>query len=311
MSLGKCWCMQQNLHALVKTRQQFLNSGMSYYEFQRKLTRHEIISVHRGVYALRSDFATLKPWEKKNLATFAFHARKPQSIFSHTSAVLLHGLPLLEPSSAVHIDVPKNHGGQMQGVHKHRRFSADTPVIMTEHGALTIGFLQMVIDCAATLPFENALVVADCLAQRRWVNPNDFRAQLLAYRGTSYRRVHRVAQAIGDLSESPGETLVKIILDELGIRYIQQYEVQTPAGRFRADFYLPDYDVLIEFDGMVKYLDLAPSTDRALLDEREREKHLTNMGYRIFRTNWQQVRKNASFVSSLQLFLRRTGFKSE
>ncbi len=53
--------------------------------------------------------------------------------------------------------------------------------------------------------------------------------------------------------ESPGERAVKAELEHLGIRYIQEHKIfglrgDTKAYR-EADFYLPDYDIYIEYLG--------------------------------------------------------------
>lgn len=50
---------------------------------------------------------------------------------------------------------------------------------------------------------------------------------------------------------SKGEALIKVILDRLGVEYIQQKEFKDLFFKrtLKFDFYLPDYNACIEFDG--------------------------------------------------------------
>jgi len=54
-------------------------------------------------------------------------------------------------------------------------------------------------------------------------------------------------------SESTGERAIKAELEHMGIRYEQEKDISSLYGdtksHRRADFYLPDYDVYIEFLG--------------------------------------------------------------
>jgi very-short-patch-repair endonuclease len=45
--------------------------------------------------------------------------------------------------------------------------------------------------------------------------------------------------------ETTPEKVVRHFLDSVGANYIQEYKI----GRFWADFYLPDYNAVIEVDG--------------------------------------------------------------
>lgn len=52
--------------------------------------------------------------------------------------------------------------------------------------------------------------------------------------------------------ESRGEERIRLKLDDLGIDYIQEYEIKTGSevvGKVRADFFLPEYNSIIEYDG--------------------------------------------------------------
>jgi hypothetical protein len=58
---------------------------------------------------------------------------------------------------------------------------------------------------------------------------------------------------------SRGENLVKLILDKYNINYKQQYKINidksiNPSGKAYIDFYLPDYNMFIEYNGEQHYI---------------------------------------------------------
>lgn len=54
-------------------------------------------------------------------------------------------------------------------------------------------------------------------------------------------------------NDSKGEKLIIDILDENNIEYIREYKIPEQIYKFRYDFYLPRYNILIEFHGIQHY----------------------------------------------------------
>ena len=52
-------------------------------------------------------------------------------------------------------------------------------------------------------------------------------------------------------TESKGETEVREVLEKLNIKYIKEYSI--PNFKFKYDFYLPDLNILIEYDGALHF----------------------------------------------------------
>lgn len=76
--------------------------------------------------------------------------------------------------------------------------------------------------------------------------------------GTFYQNIHKHLNGQGCRfceSNSKGEEYVKMWLDELNIKYIRQHSFDTCRyiNRLSFDFYLPDYNICIEFDGEQHY----------------------------------------------------------
>jgi very-short-patch-repair endonuclease len=96
-------------------------------------------------------------------------------------------------------------------------------------------------------------------------------------------------------SESPGETLTRELILRLGIRApTPQFEVTSPIGRHRLDFAWKKEKVALEFDGKLKYFDFKPTAE-VLLEERQREKALTEEGWKFLRIEWKDLFNEARF----------------
>lgn len=54
-------------------------------------------------------------------------------------------------------------------------------------------------------------------------------------------------------SESKGEKIISSILNKHNIKYIREYKIPNTEYKLRYDFYLPDYNLLIEFQGIQHY----------------------------------------------------------
>ena len=95
------------------------------------------------------------------------------------------------------------------------------------------------------------------------------------------------------------------MLHSLGLRMFEpQVGITTREGIFRADFADPDARVIIEFDGVAKYTDYKPAAD-VLLAERRRENALQELGWAVFRINWQQLNRPGELRQRLYAFLAR------
>lgn len=55
-------------------------------------------------------------------------------------------------------------------------------------------------------------------------------------------------------NESHGERDVRNYLDEYKLKYVSQYKVTSKDRSFRIDFYLPDYNMFIEYNGEQHYV---------------------------------------------------------
>ncbi|WP_210508625.1 hypothetical protein [Naasia sp. SYSU D00057] len=147
-------------------------------------------------------------------------------------------------------------------------------------------------DLAAALPFRDAVVVLDAGlragANRRFL-------QHLAG-ASGYRAVRRVARALEfatPLAESPGESLSRVVIHELGLPApILQQEFRDGRGFIgRVDFWWPEQQVIGEFDGAIKYGTRLPGApEDRLWQEKLREDRLRGVNPKVVRWVWDDLK---------------------
>ncbi|GGK61275.1 hypothetical protein [Ornithinimicrobium pekingense] len=136
---------------------------------------------------------------------------------------------------------------------------------------------------------RSGVMAADAALRREMVTTEELHHWL-----GRLRRVPGVARAryvVGSASaraESPGESLLRLVLVGLGLVFVEQHLIHRPDGRWaRVDFYLPELDVVLEFDGMVKY---GGSEGRAeLAAEKHREDDIRSLGHGVARVVWADL----------------------
>lgn len=114
--------------------------------------------------------------------------------------------------------------------------------------------------------------------------------------------------------ESKGEIRIKRRLDELGIRYIREFSLATQTGinnntLLRYDFYLPDYKVIVEYDGMHHfrpvryggqcYVDARRQHQRTKLYDGMKTMNAVLSGLYIIRIGFQSFDKIADILSDI------------
>ncbi len=253
----------------------------------------KLYNIRRGLYINTNDYQNLKPWEKyvAQLVAYARSAKKP--IFSHQSAAILFNLALITVPKKIHVYCPVNSRGYSRDVVKHPRLTERTHLQERYFmpGASATSLLTTVIDCVSTLGFEEGVVLADSALRECKVSEEIMREAMLNYQGTYKEKVHSVARAISGKSESAGESLTRLILDQLDVEYLEQYWFDCQGRRYRVDFYLPELGLIVEFDGKLKY-EISNGREQVTDGERLRERELLKSGYRIFRVDWNDVWRN-------------------
>lgn len=275
--------------------EELLAHGLSKRRINEHLLAGSLVRVRTGVMARGRFWNALSDGDRERAQLAAYCKRTLAAsadglTFSHTSAGRLHRLHLWRADHLIHVTIPYHaaRGSHAADVRAHS--GPLLPGDRVEIDGLPVTSLdRTVLDCALMLSYRQALILLDhglrigCDKQRL----ESACGGLTGARGVAgFRR----ALAFADpLSESPGESLTRDIIARLRFPApVLQLPVQTIRGTYRFDFAWPDLRAALEFDGKSKYFDYKP-TAQVIYDEREREKLLTELGWRILRIGWKDL----------------------
>jgi very-short-patch-repair endonuclease len=258
--------------------------------------------LRRSVYISEEYWLAQKPWDQDVLRIKAHHAASNGDlVYSHASAARLWGLHAWNAPDHIHV-IQRGRRGEKPGsgdVVRHTHSLPDRDVESLAGGIRVTSRERTVLDCARTLPFELAVIIADSALQRGASLAKMHEMAGGAPKSRFITRVRRVLAAVDGRSESAGETRLRLKLRAWNFpQPVLQHEIRTAEGTYRADFAWPELKLIFEFDGDSKYRDARP-TDQVILDERKRETRLMEEGWTIVRVRWSHLDDEAGLKNRL------------
>jgi hypothetical protein len=278
-------------------RPHLLARGYSSDEVQRARRTGELVPVRRGAYLGRGDERLDVPAAlhavlvRATLPTLA-----PGTVISHVSAALLHGLDVWGiPLDHVHVTRPERSGGRIGSV-VHRHVAPLEPTEITSlDGVLVTSLARTITDIARSVPFEQAVVVADS-ALNMHSDLTSFALDAALRRATGWPGAPAARRAIGFArrgAKSPGESLSRIAIARAGLPVPQlQYPVRLAGSVAVTDFGWVAQRAVGEFDGEVKYGRLVPpgrTPGDVVFAEKVREDAVRALGHGFARWTWDEL----------------------
>jgi hypothetical protein len=259
----------------------------------------QLVRIHRGAYMDAETWRGLNAEQQYRVrATAAAESSRSRPVLSHETAAVLWGIPRIRPLPAkIHVLASRAAGSRPEGVFQ--RHATDHPSSgIQDRGTYRVtGITRTLIDYCAIVPFADAVVAFDW-ALRAETDPPTMRAiycvmarRLLPAR--TQARVLRALEFADPASGSPGESLSRVVMHQLGFQApVLQHRFDDARGLIGfADFWWPGTGVIGEFDGATKYLDqrfaagTAPA--RLLMEEKRRENRLRALGPSVVRWDWR------------------------
>lgn len=272
------------------SRHQAVQAGYTHKAIRHRLRKGAWVRLRAGVYAEREPLTSYGPRRRYALeaAAAVLAVRSVAAVVSHRSAAYLHGLGLLSPPSVVTLTRPPDDShADKPGVHVHR---ARLPPGHTgrKNGVAVTSPARTVVDLGRSLSFREALVAADSAARTCGTVRADLNEVLSDCSNWPWiQRAARVVAYIDPAAESALESLARVLIAEAGLpaprTQVLLGDSWGPIGR--VDFYWPEYGVVLEVDGMVKYRD----QPYALVAEKHRQERLERAGYIVCRLTWDDV----------------------
>lgn len=274
------------------TRELYSSEGLSKHELRRLHRDGALIKVRRGAYA-GQDASGAQAHLRLITATMPLIGE--QSVLSHFSAAVLHGIPI--PSdrlSKVWATRPAGGNGRRGSVLHLRRCRLDADEIVELQGLSVTSLARTAIDLARLLSLEWGVVACDA-ARRSGVEESDLLEA--AARAKGWPGAHRAwtAASFADpRSESPLESISRLQLHRLGFPTPSLQYAVLRAGHVVAtsDFGWEAEGLIGECDGKVKYGELlrpGESAADAVMREKRREERIRGAGFWIVRWGWDEA----------------------
>lgn len=207
---------------------------------------------------------------------------------SGTSAARLHGLPLLCPPPAG-VELTRSTRGTPTSYPGLRIKVAALPVehVTSRHGVPVTTAARTIVDLGRTLPWPQAVVLADAAVHSGLTTVADLGHVLSCCAGwPGVRAASRAIDFADATAESPLESLTRVFFADHGIEPpVSQHWLGDPRGPIgRVDFYWPRHRTIAEADGLLKYAD-----EGALRAEKLRQERLEQAGFVVVRLTWHDV----------------------
>ncbi len=273
----------------------------------------------RGWYAVRAPGADRPPWEGEDThdSARALHRLTALALLrsfdgrvcaSHQTALVFHGVALWRSDlSVVHVArTGDDHTRHRTGAIIHPACGVDAveAACVLDAGVRPLSVPPAVavvqvglraLKGGQAFPLES-LVAADNALHLGIVSVDDLDAAVALHEGhPGIRAVREHLREADGRNESVGETRLALALRLLGYESEPQIDRTIGASTYRVDRRLRGTRVIVEFDGMVKYLPARPTEDdlararRTLEAEKVRQDQLTDDGDEFVRVRWRQL----------------------
>ena len=219
-------------------------------------------------------------------------------LFRSLAAAEAHGWGVLRTAVVIEVAVPPGRAVQRQpGVRLHR---LDVTSDERRHGRTDP--LRTVLRCAATLPFVEALVVADSALRSGDVLAEELHDAARLFTGHGAHQVRRVAERADARSANAFESALRGHLIEAGFTsFVPQHVITGPGFLAVVDLADPERRVAVEADGFQVH-----GERKQLAKDLRRHDELAALGWVTLRFAWEHVMYEPAWVvDQVRQVLRR------
>jgi very-short-patch-repair endonuclease len=238
-------------------------------ELDRALRVGDVVRATRGVYALPT------------LPAPRAVAARVRGVLSHASAAEHYRLKTVTPPDRVHVTVaPGRKPRPVDGVRFHYRTLA--PDEVTRRGVTTV--LRTVLDCAAVMPFREALAVADSALRQDLLLPDELLAGAVVLRGPFSAGPQRVARLADGRAANPFESALRAVLLDAGLAFTPQVTITSDTSSARVDLADARLRLVVEGDSYTYH-----GTRPAFTADCVRYDELVRARWVVLRFAWEHV----------------------
>lgn len=259
-------------------RRKTLLRSCSRAELRAALAAGEIVRDARGRYAVPVAHEALRA------------ANRLSGVVSHRTAALHWGWEVKTVPDRPDVTVRrKRHlaDGQADGVELHWADLGPDAV-----DGLVTTREQTLVDCMRSLPFDEALAIADSALRHRDITKVRLIELAGSIKGPGARQARRVAREATHLAANPFESVLRAIgLDVPGLHLVAQVVIADHEGRGRADLVDPARRLVVEAESHSFH-----SRRGDLRRDCRRYTKLVLLGWRVLRFAWEDVMFHPDYV---------------
>lgn len=265
-------------------------SGMSAgkrRDIYRRSSAGELTKLAPGIFAPQEVLESVTPWRLYQLRCAAMGYAYPKFVLVGKSSAAVQNIPYGAVPAWVEMARARGPGGLTNELVMIRGLAAlPGQTVQKRFGLNVTTPLHTVLDMGRWHPLGDSVTATDhCLHENVFTLPylEEYVSQLKGIHGIN--RLKDLVLLAHGASESPRESALRVAMWENGFPAPElQASIVNGDGRFlgRVDALFAAESVLVEYDGRDKY---AQSTEKALMEERRREKDLLNLGTRMIRVS--------------------------
>lgn len=242
------------------------------------LRNHQIVRISHNRLAL--------PTAERGLEA----AKAVGGFVSHLTAAAHHGWAVKEPPEFPQITVPRGRHIPDQPDWMLDLFQRELPI--RDRDGWATSPLRTVLDCAADLPFDVALCVADSALRAGDLTPDGLRTAADRMRGPRGKRARKVATYADARAANPFESVLRALVILVGIEVVPQFAVTCDGITFHPDLANPLIGLIIEADSYAFHGREPKHHNRDVV----RYNGFVAAGWTVLRFTWEQVMLEPQYV---------------
>ncbi|ORC16084.1 hypothetical protein A7979_05630 [Rothia nasimurium] len=277
----------------IKTSHELRHEGISPSTVRRRCAQGRLIRIMPNAYVDAHQWVQWDEETRVKARHASFIKTHQHYVLSHVSAALWWSAPLLRLPRKIWVSHPAPTVRSRPQVHVSRGREDICAKSTFHRGAFVTSPLQTVLDCAMTLPCLDALCVADYFLNRGLVSTKEVREGISLLKGKGVCTARAVAALMSDKSESPAETIARYRIVTWGFTPPQeQVSIRVGSSLYRPDFLWEEFRVIVEVDGNVKYDGSHGNPVQVIRREKQRQRDLEQLGYRVLRVTWDDIMRS-------------------
>ena len=285
---------------VIISAQELLARGYSRRAREHAERTGQLYRVRHGVYALASDLPTGPDQAEAMLeirSRAAAGSISPGTALSHTSALVLHGLPVHDLDTRRVTTTRHRPGSGSRRGRSSICHNLDLAGAVTEVDGIPVTTpARTIVDVARSSPFTGAVCAADEALRRELCSPAELADELDAAAGRVGIARARAVVAFADAgAQSVLESVSRVVISRAGLPMPQlQREFILPDGTsVYVDMYWEEWGLVGEADGTGKYGidDGEESVRRKLRDEKKRQNDIESLGNIVRRWQWEDYQR--------------------